>query len=124
MLRAINDVTDFHHACGLPVLDKPQFPSTDRVTLRCELIAEEVAELSVAVLKRDLPKVADGLGDIIYVCIGMALEFGIPLADVWAEIQRSNMAKRDPVTNSIRRRADGKVLKPDGWKAPDIEGVI
>jgi len=24
----------------------------------------------------------------------------------------------------VRRRADGKVLKPDGWTPPDVAGVI
>ncbi|MFD6517631.1 hypothetical protein [Rhodococcus sp. NPDC060176] len=53
----------------------------------------------------------------------LAGTLGIPLQAVWDEVQRSNMAKvvegvvvRDPVTN--------KILKPDGWTAPDIAGVL
>jgi hypothetical protein len=30
------------------------------------------------------------------------------------------MAKRDPNTGAIRRDPGGKILKPDGWKEPNI----
>lgn len=67
----------------------------------------------------DLEKLSDGLADLIYVTVGTALEFGIPLDRVWAEVQRANMQKA-----SGPRRADGKVLKPPGWVPPDIHGAL
>jgi predicted HAD superfamily Cof-like phosphohydrolase len=39
----------------------------------------------------------------------------------WETVIRSNMAKVDPETGRVRRRADGKILKPDGWEAPQEE---
>lgn len=44
-----------------------------------------------------------------------------PYIDVWNLVQKANMAKVDPVTGKIKRREDGKILKPDGWVAPDAE---
>ena len=34
------------------------------------------------------------------------------------------MNKRDPVTKQFIKREDGKILKPNGWKEPDINSEI
>jgi hypothetical protein len=34
------------------------------------------------------------------------------------------MAKRDPKTLQFIKRDDGKIIKPDGWTAPDITAII
>jgi predicted HAD superfamily Cof-like phosphohydrolase len=44
------------------------------------------------------------------------------LNEVFEEVHRSNMAKL--VDGKPLKRADGKVIKPEGWTPPDIEGVI
>lgn len=124
LLHACENVEDFHKVMGLPILDKPQFPSDIRVALRRDLILEEVTETIEAISQRDMVETADGLADIIYVCIGAALEFGIPLNDVWLEVQRSNMAKVDPATGVVHKREDGKILKPEGWTPPDIARIL
>lgn len=124
MKTLLSDLTAFHVACDVPVLTTPQFPSQDRIDLRDKLLKEEVKELDDAVAARDMVEVADALGDIIYIAVGTALEFGIPLDRVWAEIQRSNMAKVDSATGKVRKREDGKVLKPEGWTPPDIFGAL
>jgi predicted HAD superfamily Cof-like phosphohydrolase len=61
---------------------------------------------------------------MVYIIVGTALEFGIPLDRVWDEVQRSNMAKVDPVSGKVSKRPDGKVEKPQGWVAPDVAGVL
>ncbi len=72
----------------------------------------------------DLVELADGLADLTYVCLGALLQlFGEECArEIWAEVQRSNMAKF--VDGRVVRREDGKVTKPEGWTPPDIEGVL
>ena len=125
MFSAIFDVAAFHKACGVPILDKPTIPSPERIALRRSLISEEVNnELFPAMMENDLPGIADAIGDSIYVLIGTALEYGIPLDMVWNTIQAANMAKVDPVTGLVNRRADGKILKPEGWTPPNIIGVL
>lgn len=124
MKKLLDDVRAFHEACGVPVLERPQMPGGDRIMLRRQLIREEFDEFIEATEVGDIVEAADALADIIYVCIGAALEFGIPLDRVWDEVQRSNMAKVDPATGKVRRREDGKVMKPEGWTAPDVAAAI
>jgi hypothetical protein len=46
------------------------------------------------------------------------------MVEAWDEVLRSNRAKIDPLTGAVRKREDGKILKPAGWTAPDIARVI
>ena len=120
MKTAIEDVTRFHYACNVPVFAVPCLPLQKRVDLRMDLIVEEtVKELLPAMARGDLPKIADSLVDSLYVHIGAALEYGLPLQKIWDIVQECNMAKVDPITGKVRYREDGKVLKPDGWVGPD-----
>lgn len=123
MARLMADVRAFHEATDTPVRSSPGIVE-GRIELRRAILREEWKETDDAILAGDLVEAADGLADIIYVAVGTALEFGIPLDAVWAEVQRSNMAKVDPATGKVRKRDDGKVLKPDGWEPPNIAGVI
>jgi predicted HAD superfamily Cof-like phosphohydrolase len=129
----IADVADFHRAMGVPVLSRPGFPDRQRMRLRWKLIHEEYHELYEALggaammgsknTEANLPDAADAIADLIYVLIGTAHEFGIPLETVWAEVQRSNMAKLGPDGKPVVR-GDGKITKPEGWRAPDVEGIL
>ena len=38
----------------------------------------------------------------------------------WNEVMRTNFAKIDPVTGKVRKREDGKVLKPESWQPPNL----
>jgi predicted HAD superfamily Cof-like phosphohydrolase len=115
----IEAVKEFHRKFGIPVLARPQFPEWNRSLLRDKLISEEVSETRHAMLHGHLVEYADGLADVIYVCIGAALEHGIDLDPIFAEVHRTNMAKEGGAT-----RADGKLLKPVGWHPPDIARLL
>jgi predicted HAD superfamily Cof-like phosphohydrolase len=124
MKTLMNDVADFHEACGVPILDKPQFPDWKRQALRLRLIEEEHTELKTAFALQDMPAVADAMADLIYVIVGSALELGIPLDKVWDAVQNANLTKIDPETGLVTKRADGKVTKPIGWQPPDIARIL
>lgn len=124
MARLLEQLRSFHNGCDVPILEAPMFPDAARVKLRLDILEEEHNEFRDAVAARNLAMTADALADIIYVAVGTALEFGIPLDRVWAEVHRSNMAKVDPFTGKAERRADGKVLKPLGWTPPDIDTAL
>ncbi len=143
----MDNVAEFHVAMGAtdnlataPVVN----PSPELVRLRAKLITEEFMETLAAMLKTngdradlrmdiagamamldetdvdfDIEAVADGIADSIYVLVGAALAFGIPLDRVWSEVQRANMAKLGGT-----RREDGKILKPEGWQPPRIHEAI
>lgn len=125
MKDVISDVLDFHVACDIPILTSPTLPPEARVALRIDLIDEEVnRELIPAMRAGDLLEIADAMADSVYVIVGAAIEYGIPLERVWQAVQAANMAKVDPATGRVRRRADGKVLKPEGWLPPDIAAIL
>ena len=92
---ALNLVAEFHKTFKHPILEKPVIPTEDRCKLRVALLAEELKELEVAILERDIVEVADALCDIQYVLSGAILEFGLgnKFKALFEEVQRSNMSK-------------------------------
>jgi predicted HAD superfamily Cof-like phosphohydrolase len=93
------------------------------VQLRVDLLVEEVDEFRVASESADVVGIADALADIVYVAYGAAVTYGIDLDAVIREVHRSNMSKLGPTGKPVRR-ADGKILKPSTYSAPDVEGVL
>jgi predicted HAD superfamily Cof-like phosphohydrolase len=116
------DVLDFHKAFGQNIGKKPYLPNLDERNLRRKLLSEEFREYIDAEEDSDIVEIADALADIIYIACGTAASYGIPLDKVFEEVHRSNMAKL--VDGKPIYREDGKVMKPEGWKPPDIDGVL
>jgi predicted HAD superfamily Cof-like phosphohydrolase len=92
---AMNLVADFHRTFKHPIPDNPGIPAENRCKLRVALLAEELKELEVAILEKDIVGVADALCDLQYVLSGAILEFGLgeKFARLFEEVQRSNMSK-------------------------------
>jgi predicted HAD superfamily Cof-like phosphohydrolase len=67
---------------------------------------------------------ADAMVDATYYLYDMGSRMGVNLDKVFSVVHAANMAKRDPTTDTFRKREDGKILKPDGWKEPDIRAEI
>ncbi|AMD99967.1 phosphoribosyl-ATP diphosphatase [Actinomyces oris] len=137
-------VRRFHHVYGLPVQTDGANLERESLDMRMSLIAEEFSELVGAVYgqaaraelessylravaaddgARDTVEAADALADLIYVIYGMALETGIDLAAVLAEVQRSNMSKLGADGKPVYRE-DGKVLKGPDYFPPNVEAVL
>lgn len=137
-------VRQFHEMYAVPIAQGAPEVDRGRVHMRMALIGEELAELVGAVYgararamieeaftaavaaddgTRDTVEAADALGDLVYVIYGMALECGIPLADVLAEIQASNLSKLGADGRPIYRE-DGKILKGPDYIRPDIARVL
>lgn len=90
----------------------------------CEnLIKEELKELRKADADEDLVEIADAIADLIWVLVCKAMCYGIPIDKVWEEVAMSNLAKF-PDGQVLRRPEDGKIMKPPGWKPPDIKRII
>ena len=92
---ALNLVAEFHRTFKHPILPQPSIPSEDRCKLRVALLDEELKELQVAILERDIVGIADALCDLQYVLSGAILEFGLAekFKALFEEVQRSNMSK-------------------------------
>jgi len=72
-------------------------------------------------------KLADDIIDAIYVIDGLSNLFGLPRDVLFQEVHKTNMAKaqKDGEGNLIvMRRADGKILKPEGWQPPNLRSII
>ena len=87
--------------------------------LRRRLILEEHREWEDSLDDGDFPGAIDALADMMYVILGTFEAFGVDAQTIFNEVHRANMLK---LTGPIRE--DGKRLKPDGWKSPDIVGVL
>ncbi len=125
MKLLLDDVKAFHEICDLPIVEWPQYPSKDRIKLQRNLILEEFNELWPTLYETgNLAEAAKEMADLIYVVVGCAIEFGIPLDKVWNEVQKSNMSKADPETGRVKKREDGKILKPDNYTPPNIEVIL
>ena len=119
-MNVFKDQAEFMTACGQTV----GTPNADQFNLYTRLIAEEVEELTEAVKANDKVEIFDALLDIIVVCIGAGHSAGLPMDAGWAEVVRSNMAKVDPDTGFVKKRTDGKIMKPPGWTPPMLAGLI
>lgn len=108
-------VAEFHKTFKHPILEQPAIPGEDRCRLRVALIAEELKELEVAILEKDIVGVADALCDIQYVLSGAILEFGLGdrFKALFEEVQRSNMSKACN-TEAEAQETVAYYLKKDG----------
>lgn len=86
-----------------------------------DLIREEVQELAEAETHVDA---LDALTDILVVTVGAIHSMGADGEGAWNEVMRTNFAKIDAATGKVRKREDGKVLKPEGWTAPNLESFV
>ncbi|MFI8347631.1 MazG nucleotide pyrophosphohydrolase domain-containing protein [Streptomyces sp. NPDC085596] len=116
-------VSEFHRAFGLDARAIPTEISPELAAHRGELLAEEAAEVAEVSVTGPLDHLAQELADVVYVAYGTALVHGIDLDEVIAEIHRANMSKVGP-DGEISRREDGKVLKGDHYRAPDVSAVL
>lgn len=124
--QVIGHVEKFHDSFGIGNNYEPTTELTDEeILLRYKLMREENEEYLEAAQNGDLVEVADALGDQLYILCGTILRHGLQhkIAEVFEEIQRSNMSKLDKDGNPIYRE-DGKVMKSDLYFKPDIHTIL
>jgi tRNA (cmo5U34)-methyltransferase len=123
-LEFLSAVRDVHSAQGFMCRDRPTIDISDREKkLVSALIAEEAGEFVEAAAADDLVEIADALADLLWVVGVGALTYGIPLADVFDEVLRSNRTKVD-ADGKVQTRPDGKLLKGPGFSPPDLGPVL
>lgn len=99
----------------------------DQLSLYVKLIDEEWNELHDALeaqAEPDRVETLDALVDLLVVTLGAIHSMGADSQGAWDEVMRTNFAKVDPVTGKVRRREDGKVLKPSDWTPPQLEKFL
>lgn len=120
MTNAFRDQEKFMKACGQTV-DKFD---EDQYNMYLGLIEEEHKELQVSIDADDRVEQLDALIDILVVTIGAIHSGGFDAEGAWKEVMSTNFAKIDKDTGLVRKREDGKVLKPVGWKSPELAQFI
>jgi len=112
MTNPFRDQEKFMRACDQSVTgDQKQFD------MYMNLIEEEFNELQEA---EDDTETLDALIDILVVTIGAIHSMGADGEGAWQEVMATNFAKIDQETGKVRKREDGKVLKPIDWKSPEL----
>lgn len=95
--------------------------NSQQFNLYKNLIKEEYEELNQARSQLDE---LDALIDILVVTIGAIHSMGADPEGAWKEVMRTNFAKIDKDTGKVRKREDGKVLKPVGWEPPNLKPYL
>ena len=113
------NVRKFMKTFGQEVKEKAGFPEDRIISLRYDLISEELCELKVAIENKDIKEIADALTDILYVTYGAGHAFGINLDKCFQEVQNSNMSKLGPDGKPIYNEK-GKVMKGPNYFKPDL----
>jgi len=119
-MNPIKDQEKFMRACDQTV----EGYNEDQFKLYVKLIEEEVTELDEAIEANDRVEQLDALVDILVVTIGAIHSMGADGEGAWKEVMRTNFAKIDHETGKVRKREDGKVLKPVGWTAPELAPFV
>ena len=114
------DQETFMRACGQSSVGFNQ----NQLIMYLKLINEETQELTEALEANDQVEMLDALTDMIVVIIGAMHSAGFDAEGAWNEVMRTNFAKIDPATGMVRKREDGKVLKPEGWTPPDLKPFL
>jgi predicted HAD superfamily Cof-like phosphohydrolase len=116
-MSVFKDQEKFMRACDQTVgeINPQQF------SLYKRLIAEEYTELIEA---REQAEELDALIDLIVVIVGAIHSMGADGEGAWNEVMRSNFSKIDEETGKVKKREDGKVLKPEGFVPPDLKPFL
>ena len=120
MTNVFRDQAKFMKACDQSVdgLNEKQFE------MYKNLIEEEFNELITAENNKDPVEQLDALIDILVVTIGALHSMGADAEGAWKEVMKTNFAKIDKETGKVRKREDGKVLKPVGWSPPELAPFV
>ena len=120
MTNPFRDQEKFMRACDQTVgnLNKEQYK------LYLDLMDEEWKELKAALLMENRVEQLDALLDFIVVTIGAIHSGGFDGEGGWKEVMGTNLAKIDRETGKVRKREDGKVLKPVGWVPPELAPFV
>jgi predicted HAD superfamily Cof-like phosphohydrolase len=124
MTKVFTDVSVFLAAVGQDVPSAPLKTVSDQAELYKKLIKEEVEEFWEAEAASDDVEQIDACFDMMWVIVGYMKSRGWDCEAIWDEGAKSNLSKIDPVTCKVRKRDDGKILKPEGWKPPDFTRFV
>jgi predicted HAD superfamily Cof-like phosphohydrolase len=126
LIDQLRMLEEFHRVFGAHLETSPTADLDEAtIALRVSLIQEELDEYREAAEAHDLVGVADALSDLMYVVLGTYISHGLQDAGevLFAEVHASNMSKLD-ADGRVLYRSDGKVLKSNLWRPPDLKAIL
>jgi len=146
-------VREFTFEAGQPVPEKPQLMGIKEVNFITKMVLDELLELHSTVSHprnakatmirmlqeaKDVPRMVvhpnktheliaeqgDAFVDIWYYSLNCMAKKGVNLSSIFNLVHSANMAKRDPQTGRFIKRGDGKIVKPKGWRPPNVAAEI
>lgn len=126
-MTKFTEVLQFNTAFGVEPLEEQQLNDGTTVINRIQhdLIFEELDEYFTALRNNDRQGIADALTDMEYLIQGAWIRHGFTPDEqqrCWKAVHESNMSKLDADGNAIFRE-DGKVLKSELYKKPDLSFI-
>ena len=127
-MSVFSDVEVFMKATGHSADQK-------RVGLYLDLVREEIGELEEAMaafhssenLQDEQVAKADALDaicDSIWVLIGLGKVMDLPIEWGWDEVTITNLKKIDAELGTVIKDEHGKIMKPPGWRPPNMLRII
>jgi predicted HAD superfamily Cof-like phosphohydrolase len=120
MTKVFTDVSVFMNAVDQTVGEE----NIPQSSLYHNLIVEEYNEFIAARNAKDDVEIIDACFDMMWVIVGYMQSRGWDCENIWDEGAMSNLAKIDKQTGKVIKRADGKVLKPEGWQPPNFAKFV
>ena len=146
MTSNFDAVGEFHKKFGLPTADDGPSQALEPAVrdFRIRFMLEELAEYCSAhgieltyqltratdgsgqYLEPHLPEAFDALIDLVYVALGTAQMHRFPWEIGFEAVQQANMLKERAAADgsNSRRGSSFDVVKPAGWKAPDMNEIL
>jgi len=116
-MSMIRDIKEFHEKFNLTYEGGPRELPVELDIFRTNFIQEELDEY---IDSSNLEHKFDALIDMVYVILGTAYMHGFDFEEGWKRVHEANMTKiRQP-----SERSGFDVVKPDGWKAPDLGDLV
>jgi len=104
--------------------ESPNLTKYNDYTLRYNLMKEENREYLTACHDHDKVEILDALVDQAYILQGTILQHGLQhvFEEAFNRVHENNMSKFP--NGQILRDAEGKILKPDGFKPVDLSDLV
>jgi len=104
-----------------------------QIELYKELIREEIvrelfpaldAWMADPLNEENIREVLDAIGDSLVVVRGLAYSMGQNPNQILYRIDQSNLTKIPKGDNKVKKREDGKILKPDTFEPPVLDDLV
>jgi predicted HAD superfamily Cof-like phosphohydrolase len=125
MIKQIKMVEEFHTKFKQEQGTEPRLLSNKETVLRHALGTEELDEYLEAAANDDMIEVLDALADQLYILFGTICKHGLQnhIVAAFELVHQNNMSKLGPDGEPILR-ADGKIIKPEGFKKVELKDVL